>query len=383
MNIIQDNEILERKLFIMKIRKIFAGMAASAIAMTSFAMVSAPAASAAETASGHAGITFQADGTWNYRNTYNNTDQSAAFPEKKVGIQGGAYGIDTEASFNDIDINGDGTYTVSMSTSGTIKVENSAAVDEGKSKWIADEASGITREGSKWSILHNFEPKTNDGSETLTKDNLTWEAGGDGKVFNILSVSTDIPVSFNADGDATPEEMKDKPVFDGRVVEVTDVVVTIQGNEYPATEDVKFSYDPKVDQNYLTIMLIDKWNKNNTIDPAAFPTEEDGEISVTFTVKGLSAPADDSSSTADSSSAADSSSSSSSSSTSNNSSSKSSTTTTTSTTKTTTTTTTTTTASTASAASDNTENAASGAPAGIALALAAVAGAAVVVSRKK
>ncbi len=91
----------------------------------------------------------------------------------------------------------------------------------------------------------------------------------------------------------------------------------------------------------------------------------------------------DSSSTADSSSTSSNTNSSSSSSSSSNTSSKTSSTTTT-TSKTTTTTTTTTTASTAStAASDNTENAASGAAAGVGLAIAALAGAAIVVSRKR
>lgn len=338
----------------MKIKRIFAGMAASAIAMSAFAMTSA-VSSSAEGATYTSGITFQTNDTWNYRD-FIGTGGQCDFPETKVGVQGGAYGIGS-VECSDTTITEDGTYTISIATSGTL-VE---AMPGNEAGFTIDEEKGLTREGSAWSMLKNTEPKE-DQAEDVTQDTIEWEDGKPTSKFNMLSICTDIPCEYNDE---------DKPVVNGNVVEISDIVVDMCGTEYTPTGDVFY----KSDIDYVAVALINTYGES-TIDPAALPAE-DGTITVTFTVKGLgSSEAGDSSSEAGESSAADSSSAASTNSTSNS-------TTTSKTSNTTNTNKTTSTATTSKAASDATESTETGAAAGIALALAAVAGAAVVVSRKK
>jgi hypothetical protein len=329
----------------MKLKKIFAGMAASAIAMTTFAMT-ATEASALDTA-GNAGVAFQTHETWNYRDAYG-TDGEAVFPAAIVGVQGGAYGFDTSVSCGDTTIQYDGTYTVSIATSGTI---NEKTDEDG---WFINEEKTLTREGSAWSMIKNTEPATSEDSDadasSLTQDQVEWTDGKVTDVFNMLLVTTDIPCEYNDD---------DKPEIDGTEIKVTDLKVDMAGTEY-TSNDVMF----KSDAETLTIAVINAYG-DSSIDASAIPTS-DGTISITFTVSGLGEDPNANSSTADTSSSSGSTSSSSS--TSKSSTTKSSTTSTSTTTSTT---------------SDDTANAEAGASAGIALALAAVAGAAIVVSRRK
>ena len=91
---------------------------------------------------GNAGVAFQADGTWDFRNPDSEKSDDLAepayFPNKCVGIAGGKNGYDTDVDCQDTAINGDGSYTISIAQSGTIK-SNAVANDDGS-----------TQEGWKW-----------------------------------------------------------------------------------------------------------------------------------------------------------------------------------------------------------------------------------------
>ena len=342
----------------MKLKKVFAGMAASAIAMSVCAMTSATTASALDT-EGHAGIAFQTNTTWNFRDLFG-TEGTDVFPAAKVGVQGGAYG-NGSVECSDTTIQYDGTYTVSIATSGKIEEANTDKADNEKGFYLNEENT-LTRKDSPWSMLCNYEAAESDNSD-LTQDQIEWVEGGKTDKFNMLSITTDIPCEYNDD---------DKPEINGTVVEVSDITVDMCGTQYTATgDDVKY----KSDVDTLAVALINTYG-DSTIDPAAMPAS-DGTITVTFTVKGLGEDPNkggDSSSEGGNSSNTSSTSSGSTSSTKGGSKGGSGSTSKASTTSTTTS---------SAAESDKTANAEAGAPAGIALALAAVAGAAVVVSRKK
>ncbi|WP_124101152.1 NPXTG-anchored protein [Ruminococcus sp. Marseille-P6503] len=329
----------------MKLRKIFAGMAASAIAMTAFA-VSASAY--------NAGIAFQTADTWNFRNPYyENGEESgvAQFPAKAVGVQGGGYGLDTEANCTDVSFEYDGTYTVSIATSGTIKEENPEYADKDDNGFYLDEEKTLTRAGSPWSMLTAYAPAESEETE-ITQDQIEW-VGADPATttkFNTVLVTTDIPCTYDDN---------DQPLVNDKAVTVKDVVVDMCGTEYTPQDAVCF----KSDSDYLTIAIINAYG-DSTIDETALPAQ-DGNISVTFTIEGLAeAPAEESSAAdtteSEAASSADSATTSTSASTSKPS----------------------TTTSTANGTSDNT-NQPTGAAAGIALAGIALAGAAIVVAKKK
>ncbi len=368
----------------MKLKKIFAGMAASAIAMTTFAMGSAPAASADATVTGNAGITFQTMDTWNYRNMPGEGGDHAEYPQAEVGVQGGAYGFDTALDCGDTAINGSGTYTVSIATSGKVNTAPDLNNPSNKKGWYVDEEQTLGRMDCPWSMMYNYEPATSDGSEDVTAENLTWEPGETKTSrFNMLGISTDIPCFYDEDsGKCYLDEAKTQEVT------VSDVTVDIPGAGTFTGDAGVFKTDVK--DSTISVAIINNYAPDpsagvgSTIDPTALPTE-DGTISITFTINFAEASND---STNSNESGTESGDSNASGSDSNASSSQSSSskggnggggnggskggTTKTETTE-----------SLADSASDATENAKSGAPAGIALALAAVAGAVVVVSRKK
>lgn len=361
----------------MKLKKIFAGMAASAIAMTTFAMGSAPAASADATVSGNAGITFQTDGNYTYRDITNTAGDHGVFPQKEVGCGGGANGFST-IDAGDTAINGSGTYTVSIPTEGVVDIEPDLSKPANKKGWWIDEEKGVNRMGSKWSMRGSYEPPESEEEDAPIPAVEDWVLSEGNTAFNMLGVSTDIPAYYDAENHKCylDEAMTQE-------VTVSDVTVDIPGAG-------TFTGDAgcwKDDVDTVCISLINIYGEdNNTIDGTAFPTE-DGTITVTFTIN-FAEGSDDSTESNESgtesgdsnASGSDSNASSSSSSSSSkggngnggsNGGSKGGTTKTE------------TAESLAESASDATENAKSGAPAGIALALAAVAGAVVVVSRKK
>jgi hypothetical protein len=333
----------------MKLRKIFTGMAASAIALTAFAM-SASAYSA--------GVTFQADGTWNFRNSYGadqgTLSQNAAFPAKMVGVQGGGSGFDASVDCTDIDFTVDGTYTVAIAASGTIDTDAQVYDD------------GTQREGDalKWSMSKNYEIK--DGA---TVDGSTSSA------FNMIGITTDIPVDLDDSGSPIIDD-DGNAVVNGKSVKISDITLKCGSETYTMT-----TAPQKSDSEYVTVMMINKWGKEEGyLDQSSVAVPGDGEtVEITFTISGLDS--DSSNSTPTSSTDSNTSSTGSSSSSASSTSSSASTTSTKSTT-TTNGTTATSTASTSSTASDNT-NTSTGATAGIALAGIALAGAAAVVAKRK
>lgn len=370
----------------MKLKKIFAGMAASAIAMTTFAMGTAPAASADATVTGNAGITFQTADNYNFRDMPGTDGDRAIFPAREVGIQGGGYGFDTTLECNDTAINGSGSYTVTIATSGTIDTAPNLDKPANKKSWYINDDQTLDRMGSPWSMMHNYEPATNDGSKDITAENLTWnQADVESTKFNMLGISTDIPCFYDEDsGKCYLDEALTQEVT------VSDVSVDIPGAGTFTGDAGVFKTDVK-DQT-ISIAIINNYADDtsagvgSTIDPNAFPTE-DGVITINFTINFAEGSNDSTESNESGTESGDSNASGSDSNASSSSSSSSSKggngngggnggskggTTKTETAE-----------SLADSASDATENAKSGAPAGIALALAAVAGAVVVVSRKK
>ena len=339
----------------MKLKRIFAGMAASAIAMTAVA-ASAVTVSAADATTGNAGISFQMDGTWNYRNVFNSEDQSAAFPAKTVAMQGGAYGLDTAVDCTDVAINGDGTYQVAIAASGTINAVNESA--EEPNGFYLNEDKTLTREGSPWAMGVAYEPKASeDSSVELTQDQIEWVAGTASKKFNMLTITTDIPCTIEEDADGVEQAM-----VNGKVVTCTNVTANVGGTEY------KLELAPQnTESEYLTFQVVNTYNKDYEDQPVITPPTE-GMVTIDFTINGLSGDAT-SSSTADTSSKADTSSAAA------TTSSKAAGTTSSKAAGTTS-------ASTSSTASDN-KAAETGATAGIALAGIALAGAAIVVAKRK
>jgi hypothetical protein len=72
------------------------------------------------------------------------------------------------------------------------------------------------------------------GDEEVTQDQLQWEAGGTTDKFNMLLITTDIPCEYNDD---------DQPVVNGNVVSVSDVTVDMAGTSYAAAGTVYFKSD--------------------------------------------------------------------------------------------------------------------------------------------
>ena len=417
----------------MKIKKIFAGMAASAIALSMMAIT----ASAADL-SGNAGVEFQTNTSWNFRDWYGTGSGDAEFPGSKVGIQGGgAYG---DADISDAAINGSGDYTVSISASGTV-VEKGTATDADKFWNPVENNTTVTREGSPWSMAGNYKAVYDDsfkGKEADVKQSdVTWEIDVATDKFNMLGVTTDIAGEYEEDDDEVVHFYLDSD--HKQEVKVSNLKVDIAGTTYTcADNEIKL----KDDLDYLGIAVINTYGESSIDAGAAAP--EDGTVSISFHLElveaasgdeskaddsksdggsgnsgssNTSSAADTSSAAADSSSAAadsvdagttdtanasdssskaaDSSSSSSTAAASASSSTASSSTAAASTTTTKTTTTTTggsTTASSSTAAaaaaeddkaSDATENAKAGVPAGLALGFIALAGAVAVVAKKR
>lgn len=374
----------------MKLKKIFAGMAASAIAMTTFAMGSASTVSADASVSGTAGVMFQTN-LYTARNEAGNDawgpvdGPAACVPNSVVGVNGGN-GWDTSVATTDASINGDGTYSVSIATSGTINTEPDLTKPANKKGWYLDENEKLTRMGSPWSMLGSYEPQ-NELTEETKQEDIQWGIGDENKAtnFNMLIVSTDIPAFYDKENNKCylDEAMTQE-------VTVTDVTVDIPGLGTLTAGDTAWKND-LTNVAFSLVNSYDDSGKGSMIDEGSFPTE-DGTITVNFTIAFAAGEGGDDSSesggdsSGDSSeggdsSAADSSSNGGSSSSngggnggggSNKGGSGGGTTKNNSTSE-----------SLADSASDATENAESGAPAGIALALAAVAGAVVVVSRKK
>lgn len=320
----------------MKLRKIFAGMAASAIAMSMFAV----SASALDQAF-NAGICFQTS-SWTYRNAVDkeaNLGAQGYFPTAEVGCNGDG-GFDTAVAIEDVQIQYDGTYTVSLAANGTVN---------DSPKETTDKATGEVT-----STLGNG-----------------WGINGDGEVFNMLLIGTDLLV----------DEVSDETghaIVNGQEVICSDITASWGSNTYTLPDAYA-----KADNAYATFAIINSYDNSDFADAllqqdsVVMPAE--GEIiTITFTISGLGedpnaaaeTPADTTETPADTTETpAD------------------TTETPAETTETPAATTETPAASdntvTTTAASDNVDNSATGATAGLALAGIALAGAAIVVTKRK
>lgn len=346
----------------MKLRKVLVGMAASTIAASMFAV----------TASAYNfGIFFQTDGTWNYRNAFGGTDDGAvAFPDKAVGVQGGA-GYDTNVDFGDLEITADGTYTLTMPCSGKMNDR----IDEE----IYGPEGDRVEDALVWSLGQNFAPDAENPGQAV----VSAEFAG----FNLLGISTDAPFECEEQEDGS-----NKFYVDGKEVNVTDVTVSYGSETYTLDSIVG-----NTEGETMTFLVTNDWMKKKDktalieagqmIDKKTYAAPgADDTLSITFTISGLSeggntessqAGTESSQASGDASSAAGTDASSKAADTSS-AASKSGTTTTTTTTGTTAT------GTAAAGGSDATDSsAATGATAGLVFAGITLAGAAVVVSKRK
>ena len=123
---------------------------------------------------GNAGVSFQADGTWDFRNPddkeKDKVTQPAYFPNKCVGIAGGAGGFDTNVDCQDTAINGDGSYTISIAQSGTVNAEAQKFDD------------GSTNEGWIWAAnAVPVAPATSGTDSNSKKDDSKTDSKSDSK----------------------------------------------------------------------------------------------------------------------------------------------------------------------------------------------------------
>lgn len=228
-----------------KSKKILAGFAAAALALSAASVVSfaADEDSDSEVVTGTAGIAFQTNTTWNYRNAYG-SDGETNFPNAGIGVQGGAYGVDSDANCGDTAIYGDGTYTVTIDCSGDV-------------------------DGVKWSMANNYD---SDGNVTATTDE-----------FNMLLIATDIACEVDDDGNA---------IVNGNVVTCSDVQISWTGeNErFDANLDVAIH---KSDAKYLTFEIINVYDSSNNNQLTDYIIPNNGTLSITFTLSGLDGESDE------------------------------------------------------------------------------------------
>ena len=266
----------------MKMKRTLSAVMASAIAVSGMSAFSASAEtidnSVGAAVKGTAGITFQTDGNYTYRDIANTAGTHGVFPQKEVGCAGGANGFST-IDAGDVAINGSGTYTVSIPTEGVIDIEPDLKKPANKKAWWIDEAAGVSRMGSKWSMRGSYEPpviEVPEGEEAAIPGVEEWVLSEGNTSFNMLGISTDIPAYYDKE---THKCYLDAAMT--QEVTVSDVSVDIPGAG-------TFKGDAacwKDDVSTVCVSLINVYGEDNsTIDNSAFPTE-DGTISVTFTIK--------------------------------------------------------------------------------------------------
>lgn len=315
----------------MKLKKIFAGMAASAIAMTTLAVSASASTAYVGGIQGYKGST-EIDGTTG--EAYKDADAAANYFYDDGEDENP---VDVEFSTTEVDFANGGTYTVSTKAPGEggFNKTNSLTVLGLYIKLSAEDVE-----------TYGLEDGLKNIAGAVTEDEADAEK--------------EIPYDISID----------EVAFDGSAI----------GGDWNS------NYGAYIMNGELKVELVNMWNTdisdNAFMEEAGKTTTALGapvsEVSITFTItpKNGGTTNSDTSSTSSSDSSA--------SSTGSTSSSGGSTTTSKSGGSTTTSKTTSTASkTTSSASSDDTENAPAGAPAGIALALAAVAGAAIVVSRRK
>jgi len=248
----------------MKLRKVLIGMAAATLTTTMFA---------ASASAYNAGIYFQTNGTWNYRNVYgNNEDGAVAFPDKKVGVQGGA-GFDGNVAFGDTEITADGTYQITMPCKGKMS-EN---IDES----IYGPEGDRIDDALVWTIGENYAPDAENPGSVVTSATTD--------KFNLIGITTDMPYEVKED-----DEGNNHFYVDGKEIKVTNVTVSFGGESYHLDE-----VSGDTEGETLNFNIINDWMKKKDktalieagklIDTANFAIPgADDTLTIEFTISGLS-----------------------------------------------------------------------------------------------
>ena len=240
-----DNK-LGKEVLEMKLRKIFAGMAASAIAMSTMS-IAASADSANLAAPFKAGVCYQTN-QWDFRNSNDKAKtigNDGCFPYQGIGV-GGTLGFDTNVSISDTEIQYDGTYTVSIGTSGTL---TGLQADDG------------TTYDVEWQLN---DPAPEDGSAEAER-------------FNLLSIGTDLEL------DDKPSKTDDVATVNGAQLSFSDVTAEWGGNSY------SFDAYAKGDAAVLTICLVNSYDDDGELAKTLTMPSRGDTITVTFTISGLGA----------------------------------------------------------------------------------------------
>ena len=248
----------------MKLKRVIAGMAASTIAASMFAV----------TASAYNfGIFFQTNGTWNYRNVYGGTDDGAvAFPDHAVGVQGGA-GFDTNVDFGDLELTADGTYTLTMPCKGKMN-------DRINEEIYGPEGDRL-EDALVWTIPENYAPNADNPGEVVV--------GATTDKMNLLGITTDMPFEYEEQEDGT-----NKFFVDGKEVKITDVTVSFGGESYTLDEIYGDTEGDTLNFNFINDWMKKK-DKTALIEAGklfdtanfAIPGADD-TLSLEFTITGLS-----------------------------------------------------------------------------------------------
>lgn len=235
----------------MKIKKIAAGMAAATIAAT---MMALPTSAANKTYK--AGIFFQTS-EWCYRDSVKDpTDikdeaKKSTFPSAGVGCYGDG-GIDTKAQFSDVTLAGDGVYTVSL-----------------------NKCSGKVTAQAK---------KNDDGTTTMGS---VWGLNNKGCTFKMLGIATNMVCTENDDGDYANED--GSAHVGSKNIKVTNATVTIGSKSY-TSKNLK----AKSDNEWATFCAINEYNDEaadktyigTTAKNITMPSENQ-KIVIKFTVSGM------------------------------------------------------------------------------------------------
>lgn len=249
----------------MKLRKVLVGMAAATLTTTMFA---------ASASAYNAGIFFQTNDTWNYRNVYGSNDDGAiAFPDKKVGVQGAAGTIDGNVAFGDVEITADGTYQVTMPCKGKIT--------EGIDEAVYGPEGDRVEDALAWNMKENYTPDT-DNPGTAVVSNTTSK-------INLLGITTDMPFEVEED-----DEGNNHFYVDGKEIKVTNVTVSYGGESYHLDE-----VSGDTEGETLNFNIINDWMKKKDktalieagklIDTANFAIPgADDTLTIEFTISGLS-----------------------------------------------------------------------------------------------
>lgn len=249
----------------MKLRKVLIGMAAATLTTTMFA---------ASASAYNAGIFFQTNDTWNYRNVYGSNDDGAiAFPDKKVGVQGAAGTIDGNVAFGDVEITADGTYQVTMPCKGKIT--------EGIDEAVYGPEGDRVEDALAWNMKENYTPDT-DNPGTAVVSNTTSK-------INLLGITTDMPFEVEED-----DEGNNHFYVDGKEIKVTNVTVSFGGESYHLDEIYGDTEGETLNFNFVNDWMKKK-DKTALIEAGklfdtanfAIPGADD-TLTIEFTISGLS-----------------------------------------------------------------------------------------------